>query len=336
MPVGFTDTVTIRYSCTYGDVKETTHYFDGLGRPLQTVQRQITPAARLNMVTPVVAMLSAGKCINTCLITPVPVIPAMADSSCVSFHHRTLHFYQNIYSLPSSCPRPASRFTMAAKRSMRASPLNRATDNGPRNSWAGSGNGVSMQYLVSTTADSVEIWNIDTASLTYLGNDLATDIPAAAGYYSAGQLYKYVTIDEQAHAVVEYKDKDGLIILKKVQIGTVASDYSGYNGWLSTYYIYDNLNQLRFVLSPKAVRVAYSNNWDLLMDTTTINELCFRYQYDNRLRMSAKKIPGAGWVYMVYDQRDRLVFTQDANMRARNQWIGDPILMGSTGPMRRG
>ncbi len=130
-----------------------------------------------------------------------------------------------------------------------------------------------------------------------------------------------MTIDEQAHAVVEYKDKDGLVILKKVQIDAISSDFSGYNGWLSTYYIYDNFNQLRFVLSPKAMRVAYSNGWNLSADTTTINELCFRYQYDNRLRMSAKKVPGAGWVFMVYDQRDRLAFTQDANMRTRNQWL---------------
>ena len=94
-------------------------------------------------------------------------------------------------------------------------------------------------------------------------------------------------IDEAGHAVVEYKDKDGLVILKKVQIGTVPTDFSGYVGWLSTYYIYDNLNQLRFVLSPKATKIAYANTWTLSTDTTAINELCFRYEYDGRERMIA-------------------------------------------------
>ncbi len=37
--------------------------------------------------------------------------------------------------------------------------------------------------------------------------------------------------------------------------------------------------------------------------------------------MIAKKVPGAGWVYMVYDRRDRLAYTQDANMRSQNKWM---------------
>ncbi len=47
----------------------------------------------------------------------------------------------------------------------------------------------------------------------------------------------------------------------------------------------------------------------------------FQYQYDGRKRMTAKKVPGADWVYMVYDNRDRLVLTQDGNQRALNQWL---------------
>jgi hypothetical protein len=71
--------------------------------------------------------------------------------------------------------------------------------------------------------------------------------------YDDGQLYKTVTIDEAGNAVVEYKDKEGRVILKKVQIGTIASDFSGYRGFLCTCYIYDDLNQLRTVIQPKAV-----------------------------------------------------------------------------------
>jgi hypothetical protein len=47
----------------------------------------------------------------------------------------------------------------------------------------------------------------------------------------------------------------------------------------------------------------------------------FQYRYDEFRRLSQKKVPGAGWVYMVYDNRDRLVMTQDANQRANNQWM---------------
>src|SRR5690606_2330661 len=48
-----------------------------------------------------------------------------------------------------------------------------------------------------------------------------------------------------------------------------------------------------------------------------INQYAFQYKYDERKRMIAKKVPGADWVYMVYDTRDRVVLTQDGNQRAK-------------------
>ncbi|MDR3714785.1 MAG: DUF6443 domain-containing protein, partial [Puia sp.] len=49
-------TDTVLYSAAaYGDVRETDHYFDGLGRPLQTVSRQLSPGGSpKDVVTPVV------------------------------------------------------------------------------------------------------------------------------------------------------------------------------------------------------------------------------------------------------------------------------------------
>jgi RHS repeat-associated protein len=47
----------------------------------------------------------------------------------------------------------------------------------------------------------------------------------------------------------------------------------------------------------------------------------FQYKYDGRRRMTHKKVPGADWVYMVYDHRDRLVMTQDSEQRKSNQWL---------------
>jgi hypothetical protein len=34
-----------------------------------------------------------------------------------------------------------------------------------------------------------------------------------------------------------------------------------------------------------------------------------------------KKVPGKGWEYMVYDKADRLILSQDANLRAANKWL---------------
>ena len=314
-----TDTVTFG-AAAYGDVKETAQYFDGLGRPLQTVVRQITPGNQpLDLVTPVVYDPFGRE-----VYKYQPYVQTTDNNNDGGFKRdpftNQASFYQNTY--PAEQPAYTGEQVYYSQAQYEASPLNRVLKTmAPGNSWAGSGVGVSQQYLNNTATDSVVIWNISNDTLTYAGNDITTNVPTAGGYYPAGQLYKNVTIDEQGHAVVEYKDMEGQVVLKKVQLNTVATDFSGYHGWLCTYYVYDYLNQLRFVLSPKAVTIVYGNSWNLNVDTTTINELCFRYEYDQRKRMSAKKVPGAAWNYMIYDLRDRLVYTQDGNMRSRNQWM---------------
>jgi RHS repeat-associated protein len=314
-----TDTLVFA-SAGYVDVKQTTSFFDGLGRPLQTVQRQMTPGnSPVDLVSPVVYDAFGREAYKY-----MPYVATTGNSADGNLKQDPFtdqkNFYQNAY--PAEQPAYTGEQVYYGQTNYEASPLNRVLKTlAPGNSWAGSDNGVAIQYLVNSLSDSVEIWNINNDPLTYAGNDITTNIPTGSGYYPAGQLYKTVTVDEQGHAVAEYKDMEGQVILKKVQVTTAAGDFSGYNGWLSTYYVYDKLNQLRFVLSPKATTIAYGNGWNLTTDTTTLNELCFRYEYDGRRRMTGKKVPGAGWLYMVYDKRDRLVFTQDANMRSRNQWL---------------
>jgi RHS repeat-associated protein len=314
-----TDTVTFA-TAAYTDVKETTRFFDGLGRPLQTVVRQITPGTNpSDLVTPV-TYDAFGREVYKYL----PYVQVDGNSSDGGFKRDPFTAQRQFYGAVYMQEQPAyvGEQVFYSQTQYEASPLNRPLKSmAPGNSWAGSGKGVSQQYLVNAAADSVVMWNIANDTLSYLGNDITTNIPVAAGYYPAGQLFKNLTVDEQGHAVVEYKDKEGQVVLKKMQVGTVATDYSGYHGWLSTYYVYDDRDQLRFALSPKAVTIVYGNSWNLAADTTTISELCFRYEYDSRRRMTAKKVPGAAWNYMIYDQGDRLVFIQDGNLRARNQWM---------------
>jgi len=69
----------------------------------------------------------------------------------------------------------------------------------------------------------------------------------------------------------------------------------------------------RWVLSPEAShRIASS------IDTEALYKYAYYYEYDWLKRMTFKKLPGCEPVYMVYDKRDRLVLTQDGNMRASN------------------
>src|SRR5262249_27886538 len=130
-------------------------------------------------------------------------------------------------------------------------------------------------------------------------------LPVTTGNYAAGTLYKSVSTDEDGHQVIEYKDLDGRALLKKVQLN--ASPGTGHAGWLCTYYIYDVMNNLRFVIQPNGVQWLQANGWNFAASggATVASELCFRYEYDLRKRMIVKKVPGAGEVWMVYDYRNR-------------------------------
>lgn len=316
----------------YQHIKEASQYLDGLGRPLQTVARQASPGTSpKDLVAPVVYDAYGREAVKY-----LPYVQSNNITNDGKFKMNAFtdqdYFYKTAYKDATNALMNPNETALYSRNEYEASPLNRISEVlAPGNSWAGSygsasKRSVSTQYLVNIAADDVQIWNIANTALTYLNNDVSINIPTrpASPYnaYPAGQLFKTVTKDEQGNSVVEYKDKEGKVILKKVESGTVAipSDFSGYAGFLCTYYVYDDLNQLRFVIPPKAVETMRGASWAFTTDI--INELCFRYEYDSRQRMSAKKVPGAGWVYMVYDIRDRLVFTQDANMRNNNQWMG--------------
>lgn len=287
-------------SAGYTDVSQATQYVDGLGRPVQTVSRQASPGAK-DLVAPVTYDAfgrETFKYLPYAQSTGVQTADGLFKTD--AFADQAT-FYQNTTLNPGL----AGEQVYYSQTIFEASPLNRIERTmAPGNSWAGSGVGIQQKYLINTEPDVVRIWSI------------GSGLPTTSQTYGAGQLYKMVAIDEHGNAVVEYKDKEGQVILKKVQSGAIAADYSGYEGFLCTYYVYDDFNLLRCVIQPEGVKELYGNGWQ-----SVAQGLCFYYNYDERNRMISKQVPGAGVVYMVYDQRDRLVFSQDANMRSANNWL---------------
>ena len=116
------------------------------------------------------------------------------------------------------------------------------------------------------------------------------------GYYPANSLAKETAKDPEGKMIETFKDLLGNTVMQRV------------GGSLCTYYVYDNLNQLRFVLPPK-----YQTDKNL---ATT----CYEYRYDYRGRISYKKLPGAGYVEYWYDNADRMIFMQDAEMRSASKY----------------
>ncbi|WP_084050580.1 DUF6443 domain-containing protein [Aquimarina macrocephali] len=52
-----------------------------------------------------------------------------------------------------------------------------------------------------------------------------------------------------------------------------------------------------------------------------LDNQAYQYKYDNYNRQIAQKMPGKDWQYVVYDQLDRPIFTQDYNLKSQSLWM---------------
>lgn len=310
MPTGDTAIVTSG-SRKIAEVKEVTQYFDGLGRPLQTVSKQLSSAGNDQVAAFVYDDFGREQ------FKYLPYVPQSGNKADGKFKTDPFNAQQNFYQ-NGPLPDTKAESVYYNRIDMEPSPIGRVLKTyAPGNSWAkndpltterGGNHPLEQRYQANTNTDSVRIWEMPATSLT--------PVNTGGKIYASGQLYKSILIDEAGKQSVEYKDKEGRLVLKKIQVSN--SPGTAHMGWLCTYYVYDDQGNLRFVLSPKAV-AAITANW--IINTAVADGLCFIYRYDERNRMIMKKVPGADSTEMVYDVRDRMVFSRDGNLKSKSNWL---------------
>ena len=231
------------------EVIQQTAYFDGLGRPMQTVQIGQSPEGN-DLVQPI-AYDEFGREAMQYLPYAANEATGIFKTSAISDQ---LSFYQNKPDVVVD-PSPYS------EKVFELSPLNRVLEQGaPGAAWQPvpddpntpedetlNGRTVRFAYEVNITEDAVYQWQISSQDKwPSLGG---------TGYYVAGELYKNVTIDEQGHLVIEFTDKLKQTVLKRVQ-AVESPNLSTYvvGEWADTYYVYDDFRNLRYVLPPEAIK----------------------------------------------------------------------------------
>ncbi|SMO95875.1 hypothetical protein SAMN06265171_11594, partial [Chryseobacterium rhizoplanae] len=283
-----TSTENYVYSKTYlsdptlANVKtsETVQYFDGLGRPKQIVGVKASPLGK-DVVTPI-KYDQFGRQVQDYL--PVPQGGTLNGAI-------TPDPLSNVSSTPYGSEK------IYSEKILENSPLDRIQQQiQVGTAWSTK----PVQFGYDANADG-EVKKY-TATFNYTN---FTSQLTLSGSYGIGQLYKNTVTDEDGNSTIEFKNGQGQVVLVRKAIS--ATDNA------DTYYVYNNYNQLAFVIPPKASVEADPN--------TVLNELCYQYKYDGRNRLVEKKLPGKGWEYMVYDKQDRLIMTQDAVMGALKQWL---------------
>ncbi len=296
------DSSRITINAAADSVNISTSYFDDMGRPLQTVIKQASPLKKDEVVPD--AYDEFGRTVTSYL----PFVQQTSNTNDGKF--KTSQFTGDSSFYKSNFPNESINYGQTV---FEPSPLQRVTKQlAPGNSWAGAGVGISATWKANTASDSVRLWTIAISS--------ENDVPATTATYSAGSLAVQQVTDERGVKTVTYVDELGRTILTKQQVS--ASPATGHYGWVCTYYVYDEMNHLRVVVTPKAVDALNTGsvNWNLSGNPTIKTGLCYSYYYDARGRAIMKYIPGKGKSYIAYDLYDRVVMTQDSNLRRTNQW----------------
>jgi RHS repeat-associated protein len=221
---------------------KTTQFFDGLGRPLQTVSMQASPDKK-DIVQPV-AYDEFGREARKYLPyaggnNGLYKTDALNPSSYTNSRQYNFYQYDNLV---------AGDATPYAETRYEASPLNRVIKQGAvgtdwqpdaTNSYSSTDHTIKKSHSTNVVD---EVFRFDYAYPT-ANNTLGSIVISPQVYYTAGELYKNSTKDEHLNEVIEYTDKEGKVILKKVQATSTT--------YAQTYYIYDDFNNLVGVIQPE-------------------------------------------------------------------------------------
>lgn len=258
------------------------NYYDGLGRPKQNIVIKGSPTEK-DIVTPI-EYDAFGRRAKDYL--PIPQSSTQKGRIYLNPLSNTSQTYgsEKIYSEKIIENSPLDRLLGTIQ-------VGNDWQNKPTN----------IDYDANSTSDGVKKYSTTTS----WSNGATYSTLSLLGNYGESQLYKNSTTDEDGNSVIEFKNGQGQVLLLRRLNGTEKID---------TYYVYNEYNQLAFVLPP-----LLSSKTSVF--TSDLDLLGYQYRYDGKGRLVEKKLPGKDWEYMVYDQQNRLVMTQDGNLRAKNQWF---------------
>ncbi|TRX51638.1 hypothetical protein FNH22_24055 [Fulvivirga sp. M361] len=243
-------------------------YFDGIGRPIQTVEVMASHDQR-DMIQPILYDRLGRQNFQYLSYRHTSQSGAFRDTDAALID--VASFYQTLKK--DSKPYSQTEYD--------GSPLNRPIGQyDPGEVWHINGKKSENKFLVNQ-ANEVSYWKI------------VNDNPVSTENYPANSLFISESMDEDQRIMKEYTNTLGQMVLsRKKGDGT---------NWIDTYYVYDDMGRLRFVISPEG--------------TGSLDDYIYIYEYDDKQRMVKKKLPGKDWEYFVYDKWDREVLRQDGNLR---------------------
>jgi len=155
-------------------------------------------------------------------------------------------------------------------------------------------------------------------------------VSSVSEHHQANTLKFFREIDPDGNISWICKDSKNQTIMNITFLGTTEdynpeispveppSLYTNSSLFAITRYVYDHFGLLRFVITPE-IYFDFQDGTYAKSDNR-IRQYCYTFIYDQRHRLIKKRLPGAKYIKMEYDNSDLLRATQDGNLRAEGKW----------------
>ncbi len=175
----------------------------------------------------------------------------------------------------------------------------------------------------SSGDDVVRLWQVVSGGIS------------SSGDYLPGRLVRQTLMGEnwvsgRDGTVDVYTDYRGNTVLERRWLSEEGEDKP-----LDTYYVYDVLGRLRYVLPP-LLSEALAGVSSVSDDDSAMKAYAYVYRYDGLGECIWKRLPGCSPVTMLYDVHRRMVLSQDGNQALSGEWsciwydgLGRPCVMAS-------
>ncbi|MGE6396376.1 DUF6443 domain-containing protein, partial [Chryseobacterium scophthalmum] len=261
-------------------------YFDGLGRATQSISIKSSPTGK-DIVVPSLYDTATGRKTKDYLPQPVDsqngaYLPNVGENSVNTY-----------YSVPNAYSEVAYEHSPLGRVEKKAAP---GVD------WQITGSHTQRAEQTTNSAGEVRkitatsTWNPSTQISDVALDAVSDNAYTTGGFYNANILVKTIAWDEENHEIQSFTDPAG----KQILIRKINLKANGTSENLDTYYVYDDFENLAFVIPPKAATAT-----SVAQLNTKLDVLCYQYKYDKYNRLAEKKLPGKGWEYVVYDKQSR-------------------------------
>ena len=274
-------------SAWYDDIT----FYNGLGYPDQIINIGASSNGK-NMVTPVV--YDSHMRDDSTVFLPYPAAGSQLAREAAPISAQRTH-YSTLYS-------SADGARAYSQTLYEASSLGRTT--GERKSGSTYTSKSSVHSYGTNAANEVLCLKV---SYTTAGSVASATL--STSYYPAASLYKTSITNEDGGKSIEFKDKNGNVVLERSLIS--GSTYA------DTYYCYDNNGRILWVVTPKGAG-SLSSGASYPANHSLASMHSYIYAYDGYGNLTEKRQPGRDAEYYIYDKGNRCVMYQDGNLRDAN------------------